>query len=124
MDSIQLDGVERVDQVSEHAGSSEGGELHRIADEDEAPLPLLGEVEELGQLRCGHHRGFVADDGRADWQVVAVVRWSFEAVLDEQLVEGVGVDARVDGEHLGCRSGRGDTEHHSALTPKLLDTGS
>jgi hypothetical protein len=45
----------------------------------------------------------VHHDGGADGQVVAVLRWAVEAVLDEQLVEGVGVDASVDSQHFSRR---------------------
>ena len=32
MDPVELDGAEGVDEVAEHAGAADGGELHRVAD--------------------------------------------------------------------------------------------
>ncbi len=47
-----------------------------------------------------------------------------ELVLDEELVERVGVEAGLLGEHLRRRRGRGDTEHDPAVRVELVDAGS
>src|SRR5690606_12837572 len=123
VDPVELDGAERVDQVAEHAASADGGALPRVADEGKPPVALLSKLEHLGETRGRHHRSLVEDDRRAGGQVVAVVRWSVEAVLDEQLVERVRVEASVNGEHLGRRGRRRHTDDRSAVLAQVLDGG-
>ena len=124
VDSVEFDGVVGVDEEAEHAASADGGELHRIADEDDSPLLAVGERCEFGELRRGGHSRFVDDEGRAGGQVVAVVGWTVAAVLDEQLVERVGDDAGLVLEHLGSSSGRRHAEHWSTGGSQLGDSGS
>ncbi len=121
VDSVEFDGVVRVDEQFEHAASADGGELERVADEDDAPLLLVGKRCEFGELRCRHHPGLVDDDGRPGGQVVLVIRWPVEAMLDEQLVERVGGDAGLVLQYLGCGGRRCDAEDRSTLRSELRD---
>ena len=63
--AVEFDGVVSVDEESEHAASTDGGELHRVADEHDAPSLPVRERREFGELRCGGHAGFVDDHRRA-----------------------------------------------------------
>src|SRR5205823_14668591 len=107
----ELDAANGVDEVPEESGASDGGELERITDQRQAPALLVGEVEECSQLWCGDHGGLVDDHGRARWEVVEGFGRPVEAVLDQQLVDGVGTHPGLDREYLGRRRRRGDTEH-------------
>ena len=42
-DLVELDGAVGVDEMVEHATSADGGELHRVTDESEAPASVVGE---------------------------------------------------------------------------------
>ncbi len=75
-----------------------------------SPYAPIRQVDQLGQAWGRHHRGFVDHHGRPGREVIALPGWSVETVFDEQLIEGVGVDAGVDCEHLGCCGRRGYTE--------------
>ncbi len=68
VDPVELDGADGVDQVAEHPGAADSGELHRVSDEGESPAPPVGQVDQLGQAWGGHHGGFVDDNGRAGGQ--------------------------------------------------------
>lgn len=120
VDPPELDGVEGVDEVPDHAGAAHGGELQRVADEHEPPGAPLGQLEQLGEPLGRDHRGFVDENRGARWQVVGVVRRSVEAVLDEELVDRVGVDAAIDAEQIlvrTCPRRSAATWSHSTRTP-------
>ena len=123
VDAVELDGAERVDEQSEHAAAADGGELQRVADERDPPALHVGEVGQFGELGGGHHPGLVDDDGRPDRQVVAPFGWPVEPVLDEELVERVGLHAGLGGEHFGCGRRGGDAEHRSTVGAELGDGG-
>lgn len=91
-----------LDQVPEHAASSYGGELQRVADEHDTPVQVVGERGEVGELRRGQHSRFVDDDGGAGGQEVARVGDAAGLrVLDEELVDSVRGDAGLLAKHLG-----------------------
>ncbi len=123
MDPTELDGVEGVDEVTEHAGATHGGELQGVADEHEPPGALLGQLEQLGEALGRHHRRLVHDDGGAGGEVIEVVGWPVEAMLHEQLVDGVGVNAAVDAEDFRRRRRWCDTEDDPPFAAQLVDGG-
>ena len=73
VDPVELDGAEGVDEVAEHAGATDGRELHRVTEQSEAPTPSLGQLDQLGEAWCRHHRGLVHHDGGAGREVVAAL---------------------------------------------------
>ena len=79
MDLVELDGAVGVDEVVEHAAASDGGELHRVTDQREAPAPVVGQGGELVEAVGADHAGFVDDHGRSGGEVVAVVGWPVAA---------------------------------------------
>ncbi len=123
VDPVEFDGVVGVDEEAEHATSTDGGELHRVADEDDSPALSIGQLCEFGELLGGGHAGFVDDERRSRRQVVAMVRRPLGGVFDEELVERVGHDAGLLLQHLGRTGGRRDPEHSSTVGAQLGDDG-
>ena len=123
VDPVELDRSEGVDDVAEHAGAADGGELHRVTDQGEPPAPPVGDLDQLGKARGGDHGGLVHDDGPGR-EVIAALGWTHEAVLDQELVEGVSVDAGLDGEHLSSSGRWRDPEARAALLLEVSDGGS
>ena len=120
VDPVQLDGAVAVDEMAEHARAPDGGELQRVAHQRQAPAPGVGQLRQLGQLGGRDHGRLVDHHRRPRGQVVAVVGGTVEAVLDQQLVEGVGGQAGLDGQDLGRPRRGGDAEHGPPVGPQLL----
>ena len=123
MDAVELDCSERVDGEAEHAASADGRELLWISDEHDTPGPLVGEGCEYRELGGGDHACFVDDHRRSRRKVEAMVGPSRQVVLDQQLVDGVRLDAGLECEHLGGCGRRGHPEHRSSVESELLDGG-
>ena len=123
VDAVELDRAERVDGEAEHAASADGRELLWITDEHDTPGALVGEGCEFGELGGGDHAGFVDDHRRSCGQVEAMVGPSRQVVLDQQLVDGVGLDSGLDREYLGGRCRWRHPEHRSSVESELLDGG-
>lgn len=102
--TAQLDGIDGVDEVAEHAGPPDSRELKGIAHEHQTPDALLGQLEQLGEPLGRHHRRFVE-----------VVRRPVEGVFDQELVDPVRVHAAVDREDLGRGGRRSDAEDRPAF---------
>ena len=79
VDLVELDGAVGVDEVVEHAASADGGELHRVTDQGDAPASVVGEGGEVVEAVGGDHAGLVDDHGRSGREVVAVIGWPVEA---------------------------------------------
>jgi hypothetical protein len=64
---------------------------------------VVGEHREVAQLGRGEHAGFVDENGRAGGKSVPGF-WesSPDRVLGDELVDGVGLDAGLLSEDLGC----------------------
>ncbi len=121
MDTVEFDRAECVDEQSEHAAAADGGELQRVADQRDPPAFQVGQIGEFGEFGGRHHAGLVDDHRGADREVVAVVGWTVETVFDQQLVERVGHQPGLVGQHLGRRRRRGDAEHGSPISAQLGD---
>ena len=121
VDAVELDRAERVDGEAEHAASADSRELQWITDEHDTPRALVGEGREFGELGGGDHAGLVDDHRRSCGQVEAMVGPSRQVVLDQQLVDGVGLDAGLDREYLGGRGRGRNPEHRSSVESELLD---
>ena len=118
VDVVELDGAVDVGEESEHAAAADGGELAGVADEHDAPVVVVGEGGELGELGGGGHAGLVDDDGGAGGQPVAGCGWSFAGVFVQQLGERVGVDAGLDRPGRRPRGGRRHAGHALAVDPR------
>ena len=46
MDAVEFDGAVGVDEVAEHAGAADGGELQGVTDQGEAPAPGVGQIRD------------------------------------------------------------------------------
>jgi hypothetical protein len=99
---VQLDGSAALDQMREHPAPPDGRELQGVTDEGHSPPPALGQMSQFSQAGGGHHGRLVDDDGGPHRQVEAVVGWALEAVLDQELVESVGIDTGAHGQDLRC----------------------
>ncbi len=99
----QLDGVQGVDEVAEHAGAPDGGELEGVTDEHQTPGALLGQLEHSGVVSAFgrllvRDRGINEQAGRlprslferrsqADYEVGSVpVEEAHQAVVDAAFV--------------------------------------
>ena len=123
VDAVELDRAERVDGEAEHAASADGRELQWITDKHDTPGALVGERGEFCEFGSGDHAGFVDDHRRSCGQVEAMVGPSRQVVLDQQLVDGVRLDAGLDPEHLGGCGRGGHPEHRSSVESELFDGG-
>ncbi len=123
VDAVELDRAERVDGEAEHAASADSRELLWITDEHDTPGALVGERCEFRELGGGDHARLVDDHRRSSGQVEAMVGPSRQVVLDQQLVDGVGLDAGLDREYLGGRCRWRHPEHRSSVESELLDGG-
>ncbi|MFT7600436.1 MAG: hypothetical protein ACI8TP_003378 [Acidimicrobiales bacterium] len=119
-DRIEFDASVCVEKVLEHAAPSDGGELHRVANERDPPMLLVGEVCEVAGR---DHPCLIDDQGRAGREVEACSRPIGVLVFVEDFVDGVGSHAGLGAEDLGGCCGRCDTKHHTPLLLQLSDGG-
>ncbi len=109
--------------MGEHPAPPDGRELQGVADEGDSPPSSIGQLGQLRQAGAAHHSRLVHQHRGPGRQVEAMVGGTLQAVLDQQLVEGVGVDPGVGCQHLGGSRRGGHAEHRSALGPQALDGG-
>ncbi len=121
VDTVELDRPVAVDEVAKHSRAPHRRELHRVADEGQSPAPAIGEVGELCQARCRNHGRLVHHHRGPCGKVVAVVRRTLQAVLDEEPVEGVRGQPGVIAEYFSGRGRRGYAKHRPSLGAQLLD---
>ena len=121
VDLVEFDGAVRIDEVVEHAYPPHGSELHRVADQGDAPASVVGELGKGLKSVSGEHGGFVDNDGSAGREVVSVVGWPIEGVFGEELVDDVGGNPRLGRQYVGGGGRWCDAERGAGLGSELLD---
>ena len=95
-----------VDEMGEHASPADRSELAGVADEDDAPVVLVGETGKGCQFGGGGGCGLVDNQRGVGAEGVARVRWSVGlGVFGEELVQRVGRQVCFGAEDLGGGGG-------------------
>lgn len=103
----------RGDELGEHPTATDALELVRVTDQNQTPLLLFGELDEVVQVRGREHARFVDDQRGARRESPFGCRSGGSVPVVEQFGDRVGGHAGVAVQH-PCRLRRRGEPHHRA----------
>ena len=120
VDGVEFDGAAGGDEFVEHAATSDGLELVRVADEHESPVGEVGEPGQCVEVAGVEHAGFVDDQRGPGWEIPAWFRTTIgTGPFVDEFGDGVALHPGLFLQDASRFRGRGESEHVPFLHSKI-----